>query len=226
MPERLAAYLREEIVEGRLAPGARLVEAELATSCEVSRVPLREAFRILALEGLIDLSLHRGAAVRPLSDTELQELFGVRMAIESFAAAMLARHRDKAMLASLCGLVAEMRAAIAAGDFATYQRLAAAFHEAFVHAAGNRLLAATYGQIRQRLRRYQAAMSRVPHLPATSIAEHAAILDAIAQGDPTKASALSIEHLESLMRQFGHAASPPGKTASATVTKRTGRKAV
>ena len=78
-------------MQGRLAPGARLVEAELALSCGVSRVPLREAFRILTTEGLVDLSLHRGATVRPLSETELQELFGVRMAIESFAAATLAR---------------------------------------------------------------------------------------------------------------------------------------
>jgi DNA-binding GntR family transcriptional regulator len=69
-------------VQSRLAPGARLVEAELALAYGVSRVPLREAFRILATEGLVDLSLHRGATVRPLSGTELQELFGVRMAIE------------------------------------------------------------------------------------------------------------------------------------------------
>ena len=189
-------------MEGRLAPGARLVEAELALSCGVSRVPLREAFRILATEGLVDLSLHRGATVRPLSETELQELFGVRMAIESFAAATLARRGDRAALARLRKLVRDMRASISAGDTGAYHQLAASFHECFVEAAGNALLAATYGQIRQRLRRYQAAMSRVPHLPRTSIAEHAAILDAIAESDAAKASALSVEHLESLVRQF------------------------
>ena len=78
------------------------------------------------------------------------------------------------------------------------------------------MLAATYGQIRQRLRRYQAAMSRVPHLPRTSIAEHAAILDAIAESDAAKASALSIEHLESLVRQFS------GGTEAAIETPRGG----
>lgn len=189
-------------MQGRRAPGTRLVEAELAAAFDVSRVPLREAFRILTLEGLVDLTLHRGATVRPLSDTELQELFGVRMAIETHAAATLARRRDRDALARLRRHVMGMRAAVAAGDIATYQRLAAEFHETFVEAAGNALLTATYGQIRLRLRRYQAAMTRLPHLPKTSIAEHAAILDAIAKGDAAKASALSVAHLESLVRQF------------------------
>lgn len=186
----------------------------------MSRVPLREAFRILALEGLVELSLHRGAAVRPLSDTELQELFGVRTAIESYAAATLAARPDKPALAALRKLVSAMRAAVAAGDTTTYQRLAAAFHERFVEAAGNALLAATYAQIRQRLRRYQAAMSRVPQLPSTSIAEHAAILDAIAKGDAAKASALSVAHLESLVRQFGGAAQPAQPIARRTAARK------
>ena len=133
-------------MQGRLAPGARLVEAELALSCGVSRVPLREAFRILATEGLVDLSLHRGATVRPLSETELQELFGVRMAIESFAAATLARRGDSAALARLRKLVRDMRASISAGDTGAYHQLAASFHECFVEAAGNALLTATYGR--------------------------------------------------------------------------------
>ena len=194
--------MRDEIVQGRLTPGVRLGEAELATRCQVSRVPLREAFRILAGDGLVELSLHRGAFVRPLSDTELKELFGVRAAIESYAAATLAKQPDRTVILALRGLVSAMRATVSGADMVAYQALAAEFHERFVEAAGNALLTATYGQIRQRLRRYQAAMSRVPHLPRTSIAEHAAILDAVTKGDAAKASALSVAHLESLVRQF------------------------
>lgn len=226
LPEQLAAHLRDEIVQGRLAPGARMIEAELAAACGVSRVPLREAFRILALEGLIDLSLHRGATVRPLSDTELRELFGVRTAIESYAASVLAQRRDKVALAALRKLVTGMRAAVVAGDTGTYQGLAAAFHETFVEAAGNALLAATYRRIRQRLRRYQVAMSRVPHLPRTSIAEHEAILVAIAKGEAAQASALSVAHLESLVRQFtGDGGEYPQFTVRSRATRNdTGRK--
>src|SRR5690606_16491937 len=81
LPERLADWIREEIVIGRFKPGERLMEQALAKECQVSRVPLREALRIVAADGLVTLAPHRGAIVTPLSDTELIELFGLRMAL-------------------------------------------------------------------------------------------------------------------------------------------------
>jgi DNA-binding GntR family transcriptional regulator len=200
LPERLADWLREEILSARLPPGARLVESDLVERCGVSRVPLREAFRILSLEGLVDLSTHRGATVKPLSGTELRELFGVRAAIEAFAARAAARRPEAA--GALAAQIGRMREIVAAGDLEGYGRLAAAFHEALVAVGGNRLLAGMYAQIRTRLRRYQSAMARVPQLPETSIAEHHAIVDAIAAGDAERAAALATLHLESLVAQL------------------------
>lgn len=200
LPDRLAVWLREEILEGRLEPGARLVESELALRCGVSRVPLREAIRILAQEGLLDLALHRGAVVRPLSTHELHELFGVRTAIEAFAASAAARHPKCAE--ALADIVTKMQQAVATGEVSPYRTLAADFHEALVDASGNRLLVAMYAQIRTRLSRYQAAMVRLPRLPETSIAEHGAIVAAIAAGDPVAASTLAIAHLDGLVAQL------------------------
>jgi DNA-binding transcriptional MocR family regulator len=71
LPTKLAGYLRAEIVAGRLKPGDRLIEQAIAETCGVSLVPLREAMRILATEGLIVISPHRGASVNLLSDAEL-----------------------------------------------------------------------------------------------------------------------------------------------------------
>jgi DNA-binding GntR family transcriptional regulator len=206
LPHRVAEWLREEILAGRLAPGARLVEAELVLRCGTSRVTLREAFRILAQEGLLDLSPHRGASVRPLADQELRELFGVRAAIEAFAAGVAARKRDPAVMLRLRDFAARMHAAVASGDIDGYGPLAAEFHTALVAAGDNAILAEMYAQIRTRLSRYQAAMSRVPQLPQTSIAEHEAILTAIAAGDAASAMALTNAHLDSLVGQF---AAPP-----------------
>ena len=202
LPDRLAAWLREEILDGKLEPGARLVESEFVLRCGVSRVPLREAFRILAQEGLLDLSLHRGASVRPLSDLEMRQLFGVRAAIEAFAAGAIARRRDAAVVVTLRDRVRDMREAVRDDDMAAYRRLAAAFHEALVEAGDNQILVDMYAQIRARLRRYQAAMSRVPSLPETSIAEHEAIITAVAQGNAAAATDLTIAHLNSLVGQF------------------------
>lgn len=206
----MADWLREEILEGRLAPGARLVEAELVLRSGTSRVTLREALRILAQEGLLDISPHRGASVRPLSDQELRELFGVRAAIEAFAAGAAARRRDPVVMGGLRASAQRARAAVEQGDMTGYRRLAADFHEALVAAGDNAILAGMYAQIRARLRRYQAAMSRVPELPQTSIAEHDAILATIATGDAASAMALTTAHLDSLVGQF---AAPP-KTES------------
>ena len=202
----MADGLREDILAGRLAPGARLVEAELVLRSGTSRVTLREAFRILAQEGLLDLSPHRGASVRTLSDQELRELFGVRAAIEAFAAGVAARQRDPAVMRCLREFATRMRAAVSEDDMAGYGRLAAEFHAALVAAGDNAILAGMYAQIRIRLSRYQAAMSRVPQLPQTSIAEHEAILTAIASGDAAAAMALTNAHLDSLVGQF---ATPP-----------------
>jgi len=186
------------------------VESELVLRSGTSRVPLREAFRILAQEGLLDLSPHRGASVRPLSDRELRELFGVRAAIEAFAASVAARHRQAEVIAGLRDLVRRMREVVSQDEMAAYGRLAAEFHEALVAAGDNAILAGTYAQIRARLRRYQSAMSRVPHLPQTSIAEHDAIIIAIEAGDAAAAMALTNAHLESLVGQFA-ALPPPSK---------------
>ncbi len=218
LADRLAAWLREEILEGKLEPGARLVESELVLRCGVSRVPLREAFRILAHEGLLELSLHRGASVKPLSDTEMRELFGVRAAIEAFAAGAAARRRDAAAVALLRGILRRMRQAVSAGDVPGYGALAAGFHEALVAAGQNDLLAGMYAQIRARLRRYQLAMSRVPLLPQTSIAEHEAIIDAMEAGDAAAAIARTNAHLDSLVGQF---AEPPPRPAENKAKGRT-----
>lgn len=179
-----------------------------------SRVPLREAFRILAQDGLLDLSPHRGASVRPLLDRELRELFGVRAAIEAFAAAAAARRRDATVMAALCDLGRRMRQAVSGDDMASYGRLAAEFHETLVASGDNAILAGMYAQIRARLRRYQVALSRVPHLPQTSIVEHEAILAAIEAGDAAAAMALTTTHLDSLVGQFAAlpVASGPEKT--------------
>jgi DNA-binding GntR family transcriptional regulator len=80
LAERLSGWIRDEIVSGRMAPGERLVEQALAKRCNVSRVPLREALRMVASEGLLTLMPHRGAMVTMLSDQDLSELFDLRMA--------------------------------------------------------------------------------------------------------------------------------------------------
>lgn len=202
LAERLAEWIRDEIVSGRMAPGERLVEQTLAKRCKVSRVPLREALRIVASEGLLVLAPHRGATVTPLSEDELIELFDLRMALEGFAAAAVARLVHAPDLSSLQAMNGQMENFVKSQDYESYHRLAAGFHAALVAAARNQLLIETYDRIKVRFRRYQAVLSKIPELPQRSIIEHKEILDAIEKRNPELAHSLAENHVRRLVLQY------------------------
>lgn len=202
LAERIAGSLRAAIIDGRLQPGTRLTETDLAQRLGVSRVPLREAFRVLEAEGIVSIQPHRGVTISPLSRKEMLELFEVREMIETKAAELLAVHRDPAVMRALQAMGDEMRVAVEAGDLDAYYRLAAAFHDALVAGSGNGILGRLHAQIRLQLRRYQMVMSGVPDSPAQSILEHDALLACIRQGRADDAGQLAREHIRALIRRF------------------------
>ncbi len=202
LPERLAEWMRDAILGGRLKPGERLVEQTLAKEYQVSRVPLREAFRMLATDGLVTLAPHRGAVVTCLSDIELVELFDLRIALEGFAAGAAAGRASVTEIAALRSLTDAMSESVATGKLDEYHRLAARFHSGLVAAGGNQLLAQMYDRVKVRFRRYQAAMALIPNLPTQSLAEHAGILECLERGDSTQARALAERHIANLVERF------------------------
>lgn len=202
LPERLAEWMRDAILGGRLKPGERLVEQTLAREYQVSRVPLREAFRLLAADGLVRLAQHRGAVVTSLSDNELVELFDLRIALEGFASGAAAGRASVAEIAALRSLTKAMSESVATGNLDEYHRLAARFHSGLVATSGNQLLAQMYDRVKVRFRRYQAAMAFVPDLPAQSLAEHAGILECVERGDSTQARVLTERHIANLVERF------------------------
>lgn len=205
LPERIAASLREAIVAGELGPGTRLIEQEIARRFGVSRVPLREAFRVLAGEGLVTIHPNRGAMVSEVSDAELAELFGVRALLEGHAAAKLAERADAQAIARLDAIVAAMKSAVRGRRLEVYYSLAAEFHDLLVRASGGPVLTQMYEQIRLLLRRYQAVMAGLPESPRRSILEHEEIIDAIRTGDALFAEQAAKRHVIALVNRY-HAA--------------------
>ncbi|MCP3417944.1 GntR family transcriptional regulator [Bradyrhizobium brasilense] len=179
-----------------------MIEQTIAAECGVSRVPLREAIRILASEGLVTISPHRGASVSVLSGSELNDLFGARAAIEAAAARSAAKRQNAFAIETLGRILKQMRQAVALNELATYYALAGEFHRALVEAGGNAVMLKLYDQIRGQLRRYQAAMSALPELPKRSNLEHARILQAIEKGDAEAAYRAAEGHIDALVRQF------------------------
>lgn len=224
LAERIAGSLRAAIIDGRLTPGTRLTETDLAQRLGVSRVPLREAFRVLEAEGIVTIQPHRGVVISPLSTEEMLELFEVREAIEAKAAELLASHRDPSVLGSLRSMADHMRSAVETGDLDAYYQMAAAFHDALVAGSGNRILGRLHAQIRLQLRRYQMFMSGVPDSPTQSILEHDQLLACIREGRVDEAGRLAREHIRALVLRFRALdAQAPGPTHPETHMERTPR---
>ena len=153
--QEVAVRLRQRIVEGHLAPGAKLNERELAELLQVSRTPLREAIRMLAAEGLVELLPNRGAVVLQLSQQDVADAFDVIAGLEGQAGELAAERIDAAQLAEIRALHYEMLAAFTRRDLATYYRLNALVHSQINAAAGNRVLTQTWANLNARLQAWR-----------------------------------------------------------------------
>jgi DNA-binding GntR family transcriptional regulator len=151
LPSALAERLREMITEGRLAPGLRLNERALCERLGVSRTPLREAFRVLAAQGLIELQPNRSAQVVALSEGDIRESFEVMGALEALSSELASRRITDDEIAEIKALTFEMLACHARRDLPAYYRLNRAIHDRISEAAGNVLLRQVYVTLNQRI---------------------------------------------------------------------------
>jgi DNA-binding GntR family transcriptional regulator len=194
--ERVIGSLRAGILGGRFVPGQRLVEADLTRDLGVSRGPLREAFRRLSAEGLIDIVPNRGALVRRLTAGETADLFEVRVELEALAARRAAAAMsDPVRRCRFETAVSPVFADVSrtSGDYMTEN---AAFHDAVIAASGNRQLAALARQLQLPLIMLQVRRTLPPDILCRSVEEHRRIARAILAGDDEAAAAAMRAHLE------------------------------
>jgi DNA-binding GntR family transcriptional regulator len=198
MPEAVAGALREAILDGVLEPGAWLREAEVARELKVSRTPVRDAFRMLAAEGLVNINANQGAVVSPMTSDDVLELYVMREALEALAAKLAARRAPRHCLQEFSVLIPEMKRVGDLGDFRELSRLNFQFHAVVRDAAGNRYLERALTQVQNAARRFPDPTLGLPGRVAESISEHVALADAISQGDGATAEKLAIEHMRHL----------------------------
>jgi len=196
LPFALAERLREMIIEGELAPGSRLNERVLCERLGVSRTPLREAFRVLAAEGLVDLQPNRGAQVVAFSGDDIRESFEVMGALEALSGELACRRIGDDEVAEIKALTFEMLACHARHDLPAYYRLNRAIHNRINEAAGNALLRQMYVTLNQRIQnlRFRSNFDRDKWNRAAR--EHALIVDALEARDGLRLAALLRNHLE------------------------------
>ncbi len=193
--EEVADRLRELITEGVLAPGARLNERVLCEQLKVSRTPLREAFKVLAGERLIDLLPNRGAVVASLSIGDVEHLFEVMAALEGLSGELAAQRRTDVELDEVRALHFEMLAAHTRRDLPAYYRLNRQIHETLNRCARNPVLSETYDSVNLRIQnlRFRSNFNRAKWDAA--VAEHSAMIDALERRDAPGLRRLLEQHL-------------------------------
>lgn len=190
--DRVGEELRARIADGRLPAGTRLVERDLADELEVSRVPVREALRMLQIEGFVDVQERRVAVVKALNRSDVEDLFDIREGIEATAARRAAVRCTPEDLARLDEVVARSRQALESGDDPTLHHTNSSFHEMLVEVSGNRLMKGVLAPVATRLR---WLFSQNPE-PRRVCHEHELIVEALRRHDPEAAATLIVEHTE------------------------------
>jgi DNA-binding GntR family transcriptional regulator len=194
--EQVAARLRELLVEGAIAPGAKLNERELAERLSVSRTPLREAIKMLAAEGLVELLPNRGAVAVRLDEHDVFNTFEVMAELEGMSGELAAQRITDAELAEIKALHYEMLAAHTRRDLSAYYRLNAQIHRAINAAAKNPVLSSTYNQVNARLQALRFRSNQEEAKWKRAVKEHEQMIDALTRRDAAALRAVLVQHLQ------------------------------
>jgi DNA-binding GntR family transcriptional regulator len=193
--EDIREQLIDDILSGRLPPGARIVETRVAQQFGVSQGPVREALRDLELFGFVVSSPFRGTQVRQISKADLLEIYPIRAALESVAARAAAARIDDATLGRLEELIATMREAASSNNAKAQADADHAFHATIIKAAGNRMLEHVWQTMRLSIT--TCVTHAVTHRSLHEIAErHNVVLDALRARDPERAEKAIRRHIE------------------------------
>lgn len=193
--QEVAVRLRQRIVEGQLAPGAKLNERELAQALNVSRTPLREAIKMLAAEGLVELLPNRGAVVAQMSEQDVIDTFEVIAGLEGQSGELAAQRISEAELAEIRALHFEMMAAWTRRDLPTYYRINAQIHTLINAAARNPVLAQTWRNVNARLQALRFRSNFDEAKWKRAVKEHERMVELLAARDAAGLRALLIAHL-------------------------------
>lgn len=193
--QQVAVRLRQRIVEGQVAPGAKLNERTLSEQLQVSRTPLREAIKMLAAEGLVVLLPNRGAVVAQLSAQDVADTFEVIAGLEGQSGELAAARITEAELAEIRALHFEMLAAHTRRDLPTYYRLNALIHNQINAAARNPVLIQTYRTINARLQALRFRSNFDETKWGRAVEEHERMVEALAARDAAGLREVLVQHL-------------------------------
>lgn len=196
LAENAADRIREQVLIGGYSQGQHLVEAKIADELEISRGPVREAFKMLRAEGLLTEEPRRGTFVVSITSQDVRDIYGLRAAIEGAAAKLLCRAQDPDAIAKLDEAVEAISAAAATGDAGAVAQADLSFHEELCLRSGNVRILETFRRYVPVLRGLLRMDERI--MPSIGVVadQHRPVVAAIRAGDEAEAVRLVTEHSE------------------------------
>ncbi|MDQ0285317.1 DNA-binding GntR family transcriptional regulator [Desulfofundulus luciae] len=200
--------LREAIIQGRLKPGERLMEIQLAEEMGVSRTPVREAIRKLELEGFVVMVPRKGAYVAGISVKDIVDVFEVRAALEALAAGLAAERITEEELEELERALVKTYE-VSSHDLEALVETDTRFHELIYKASRNERLVQIITNLADQIQRFRATSLAQPGRTKHALEEHKQIVEAISERNVELAQILAREHIEnaeqSLLNALGEA---------------------
>lgn len=188
--------LREAILEGRLKPGQRLMEVQLAEQLGVSRTPVREAIRKLELEGLVIMLPRKGAYVANMSLKDVIDVLEIRSSLEGLAASLAAQRMNSDDIKKMEKISKEYEKSIKNVDLETSLIKDVEFHECIFKSTNNKKLHQLINSLWEQVYRFRVTYISDYNSSLSIINEHKLILDAIKKGDTELAKKYATEHIE------------------------------
>jgi len=192
----VSRYLQQAILHDELKPGARLIERDLSETLGVSRIPIREAFRILEFRGLVQIIPRKGAQVTAFTKQEMEEIYTLRANLVSLAAKLAARNLDREGLEKLTRLGEKMRERAKRNDLKGYFLLLVEFHDLLSEASGNRRLHQILEMLGRQTIRFRFTSLSLPGRMPRSNAYHQELIRALKRRDGKGAEKMARRSIE------------------------------
>ena len=194
--ERIVDFIKDSVVSGRLKPGERVPEQEIAENLGISRTPIREAFRQLESEGFISVTPRKGAVVSPITDKDVNEFYAIKSLLEGFAAKTACTKLAQKDIKRLDSLNSQMGRCAEKSDVKGFFKLDNQFHDIFLKACGNEKLCAMVYQLVQQFERFRITALSVPGRMTDSVKQHRDIIEAFRESNVALVESLVMANAE------------------------------
>lgn len=187
--------LRQAILRGELKPGERLMEIRLANQLGVSRTPIREAIRMLELEGLVIMIPRKGAQVAQITEKDLNDVLEVRLGLEELATRFACERIRSEALGDLYRASRKFESLLETDDLQALAKADVEFHDIIYQATDNARLVQLLNNLREQMYRYRIEYLKKKECYPQLLSEHKAIIEAIESHDKEKATAITGQHI-------------------------------